>query len=161
MRPEFAPHASAPPPEARGARRRGSPAGDIALAVLVLVSDVVAVAALTFFSALSAWEEAGMFGDSSPREESPSFPDEGLLIAYGVVVALLLLTAYGFVRTGRPVTASAQILAAVAVCAVVAYGAAAAQRDAPPAPVPASSGGANGHQCHSGGDNHECRDSGG
>ncbi|MEU6013172.1 DUF6234 family protein [Streptomyces sp. NPDC047515] len=97
--------------------------------------------------------------------EAPGPPpmDWTPVLVFGGIAAVISLFAVVLIRSNWPWAGGIQVLAALLLCLVTVLTGHEDYRRAHPAPAPAPSydPGRSGHQCLSGGDNHECLDSGG
>lgn len=132
---------------------------DLLLTGLLLAADAVAVVVVVYAAAVAAWIDSTDSG--SPETRGPG-PEIWALIGSGAVALFAALSAFGLLRRRRaPIAGAVQALAATVLTLGTLTGAVLEYRAAHPAPAPAPDRTGPGHQCLSGGDSDECRDSGG
>ncbi|MFF0744480.1 hypothetical protein ACFYVL_29175 [Streptomyces sp. NPDC004111] len=118
-----------------GAPRRNPPAGqphrppsrwgDAALAVLVLVADAVVLAAAVAYFVVRSLPRLGAVNRTTPGragpEEAPAM-DWTPVITFGAVAAVVLLTAWVFLRADLVITGTLQAVVAVLIVIAVIVG---------------------------------------
>ncbi|MGW3655523.1 DUF6234 family protein [Streptomyces sp. NPDC005151] len=148
-------------PEVTPLRQRpvGGAGLDIALGLLLVALEVVVCAIATFRIGMAGWADSY---DGTPEAAEPPPMDWGPVITFGVITLVVVAITVALLRTNRPWAGSIQVCVALVLCIVtVQIGQSDYRRSHPaPASTPSDGPGRSGHQCLSGGDNHECRDSG-
>ncbi|MFE3825839.1 hypothetical protein [Streptomyces sp. NPDC059092] len=170
----FAPGSRAPlPPETRG----GVGLGGGCAAVLVLVLEVLVALVMGVFLLARGWARpvagdgpAGTVVEAPPMDWTPT-------VWCAVFTLAALIVAVAFLLSGHPYAGGVQLCVAACALLVTLGVFTDADHRAHPAPLPpcptragvlcaprvgdARDPGRSGHQCRSGGDSHECADSGG
>ncbi|MFG2624231.1 DUF6234 family protein [Streptomyces sp. NPDC048473] len=129
---------------------------DALLGLLLVVLEGLICVGVLYYLILSRWDP-----DGQETTEPPPMDWRPVLI-FGGIAAVICLFAVVLIRANRPWAGAIQILAALLLCAVaVLIGHEDYRRSHPAtASAPSYDPGRSGHQCLSGGDNRECRDSG-
>ncbi|WP_419995107.1 DUF6234 family protein [Streptomyces boninensis] len=128
---------------------------DIASALGLLVLEVFAVVALWYYHAIASWghNQSSNAPDAEPYDMTPMY------VGIGVIAAVALLFAVGLIRARAPISATVQVVVALALALAAVGGEAYDRRlnepaSTPTSDTPAGSGGMG--ACRSGGDSHEC-----
>ncbi|WP_049564260.1 DUF6234 family protein [Streptomyces sp. SBT349] len=131
---------------------------DAAMTVTAVVLDALALAVVGLLAFVT------LLGDSWPGATEQSGDSRAALTGLAGVGAVAVLAALSaaFLRRRRlPGSARVQVIVAALCALATVAGAALEARDEGPVPVPVSDDGGPGGACLSGGDNDECRGSGG
>ncbi|MEE1750313.1 DUF6234 family protein [Streptomyces sp. JV184] len=130
---------------------------DVVLGLLLVFLEALICGVAALQLALSRADPGG------PAPTGPPTTDWTPVLVFGGITAAACLFAVVLIRADWPWAGAIQVLAALVLCVVTLraghedYG-----RPQPvPAPAPSYDPGRTGHQCLSGGDSRECRDSGG
>ncbi|MEU0631248.1 DUF6234 family protein [Streptomyces sp. NPDC005989] len=123
--------------------------------LLILLEGLICVVA----TVRSAFPRTDLDG---PEATGPPPMDWTPVLVLGSIAAVICLIAVVLIRSNWPRAGALQVLAALALCVVtVQVGHEDYRRSHPaPAPAPSYDPGRTSHQCLSGGDSRECRDSG-
>ncbi|WP_326767262.1 DUF6234 family protein [Streptomyces sp. NBC_01591] len=129
---------------------------DVVLGLLLVLLEGLICAVAAFRMAFSRADLGG------PESTGPPPMDWTPVLTFGGIAAVICLFAVVLIRGNRPWAGAIQLLAALALCVVTVQVGHEDYRRSHPAPTPAPSydPGRTGHQCLSGGDSRECRDSG-
>ncbi|MGW2105311.1 DUF6234 family protein [Streptomyces sp. NPDC001948] len=129
---------------------------DVVLGVLLALLEGLICAVATIRLAFSRTDPDGSEATGPPPM------DWTPVLVFGSITAVICLIAVVLIRSNWPWAGALQVLAALALCVVtVQVGHEDYRRSHPaPAPAPSYDPGRTGHQCLSGGDSRECRDSG-
>ncbi|MEU9315426.1 DUF6234 family protein [Streptomyces sp. NPDC048295] len=130
---------------------------DVVLGLLMVLLEALICAVAALQLALSRTEPGGT------KAAGPPPMDWTPVLVFGAIAAVTCLFGVVLIRSNWPWAGVIQLLAALVLCMVTVQAGHGDYRRSHPAPAPAPSDdpGRTGHQCLSGGDSRECRDSGG
>ncbi|MFJ1841275.1 DUF6234 family protein [Streptomyces sp. NPDC088146] len=160
LEPPYPPPPGSPSPRPSAARDCPPAASgclDVLLGLLLVVLEGLVCAAAVYCLAFARWDPGGQ------EPAGPPPMDWTPVLVFGGIAAAVCLIAAALIRAGLPRAGAIQILVALLLCAVTVLTGHEDYRRSHPAPAstPSDGPGRSGHQCLSGGDNHECLDSGG
>ncbi|MFF2410174.1 DUF6234 family protein [Streptomyces sp. NPDC058092] len=145
------------PPRPRHGSRAVNGCLDVVLGLLLLLLEGLICAVAAHSLTLSRWDPGG------PETTGPPPMDWTPVLVFGAIAAVVALIAVVLIRENWPWAGAIQIPVVLLLCVATVHVGHEDYRRSHPAPASTPSGdpGRSGHQCLSGGDNHECLDSGG